>query len=73
MRIILLGVLVLVTVGVVAWVVVGYGESGLAGGVVLVTAALAVATVLLALRTLDLMPRSRSRRNEGSEVGAADR
>jgi hypothetical protein len=62
MELILLVVLVLVTIGLFAvLLVIGDGERVLARGVVALIVAFAFSGTLLALRTLDVMPRSRRR------------
>jgi hypothetical protein len=60
MELILLVALVLVTIGLfTVLLVIGDGERVLARGVVVVVAGFAFSGTVLALRTLDVMPRSR--------------
>lgn len=62
MELILLVVLVLVTIGLFAvLMVIGDGERALARGVVVVMAGFAFSGTVLALRMLDVMPRLRRR------------
>jgi hypothetical protein len=62
MELILLVALVLVTIGLFAvLLVIGDGERVLARGVVVVMAGFAFSGTVLALRTLDVMPRLRRR------------
>jgi hypothetical protein len=62
MEMILLGVLVLVTIGLfTVLLVIGDGERVLARGVVVVMAGFAFSGTVLALRMLDVMPRLRRR------------